>query len=133
DVLERLWIVDPLSAWIPTHNPIARLAKSPKHHLVDPALAVRLLGIGSDALLQGKEAGPPVLREGTLLGHLFESLVTLSVRVYAQSAEAGVYHMRTARGRQEIDLIVERDDQRVLAIEVKLSRSVKDSDVRHLL
>jgi len=132
DVLERLWIVDPVPAWAPTRNPITRLTRSPKHHLVDPALAARLLGIGTDALLSGQEAGPPVPRDGTLLGHLFEALVTLSVRVYAQGAEAGVGHLRTAGGQQEVDLIVEREDQRVVAVEVKLSRAVRDQDVRHL-
>lgn len=133
DTLERLWIVDAVPAWLPTHNPIARLTRSPKHHLVDPALATRLMGIGTDALLKGEETGPPVPRQGTLLGHLFESLVTLSVRAYAQTAEATVRHMRTDGGKREIDLIVERDDQRILAIEVKLSRTVDDHDVRHLL
>jgi predicted AAA+ superfamily ATPase len=72
-------------------------------------------------------------RDGTLLGQLFESLVTLSVRVYAQGAEARVRHLRTKDGRQEIDLIVERADQRVVAIEVKLSATVTDDDVRHLV
>ena len=133
DVLERLWIVDPVPAWVSTRNSIARLAQAPKHHLADPALAARLLGIGAEALLQGEESGPAVPRDGTLLGHLFESLVTLSVRVYAQAAEAGVGHLRTAGGRQEVDLIVERADRRVVAIEVKLSRAVTDDDVRHLL
>lgn len=132
DVLERLWILDPVTAWMPTRNPITRLTRSPKHHLVDPALAARLLGIGAEALLGGEEAGPPVPRDGTLLGHLFESLVTLSVRVYAQAAEAKVGHLRTAGGQQEVDLVVEREDQRVVAVEVKLSRTVDDADVRHL-
>ena len=133
DVLERLWIVDPVPAWAPTRNAVARLTRSPKHHLADPALAARLLGVGEDALLSGQDAGPPVPRDGTLLGHLFESLVALSVRVYAQAAEAGVGHLRTAGGKQEVDLIVERDDRRVVAVEVKLSGSVGDRDVRHLL
>ena len=133
DVLERLWILDPVPAWMPTRNPVARLTRSPKHHLVDPALAARLLGVGEDALLSGQDAGPPVPRDGTLLGHLFESLVTLSVRVYAQAAEAGVGHLRTAGGQQEVDLVVERDDRRVVAVEVKLSAAVDDRDVRHLL
>ncbi|OZC01188.1 ATP-binding protein [Rubricoccus marinus] len=133
DVLERLWIVDPVPAWMPTRNPITRLTRSPKHHLVDPALAARLLGAGEEALLSGDDAGPPVPRDGTLLGHLFESLVTLSVRVYAQAAEAGVGHLRTAGGQQEVDLIVERDDRKVVAVEVKLSGSIADRDVRHLL
>ena len=133
DVLERLWIVDPVPAWMSTRNPVARLTRSPKHHLVDPALAARLLGVGAEALLSGADVGPPVPRDGTLLGHLFESLVTLSVRVYAQAAEATVGHLRTAGGQQEVDLVVEREDRRVVALEVKLSGAVGDRDVRHLL
>lgn len=132
DVLERLWILDPVPAWLPSRNPIARLTSPPKHHLVDPALAARLLGAGVDALLSGEGPGPSIPRDGTLLGHLFESLVTLSVRVFAQSAEAGVGHLRTKAGRHEVDLIVERDDHRVLAIEVKLGQVVTDDDVAHL-
>ena len=68
-----------------------------------------------------------------MLGALFESLVTQSVRVYAQASEARVQHLRTRAGEHEVDLVVERDDQRVLAIEVKLTRTVRDQDVRHLL
>ncbi|MFW6078475.1 MAG: ATP-binding protein [Gemmatimonadota bacterium] len=133
DVLERLWILDPVPAWMPTRNRFARLSGPPKHHLADPALAARLLGVGEDALLEGRAAGPPIPRDGPLLGHLFESLVTLSVRVYAQAAEMEVRHFRTKGGRQEVDLILERDDQRVVALEVKLKRTITDADVKHLL
>lgn len=133
DVLQRLWIVEPVPAWLPTGNRIARLAAPPKHQLVDPALAARLLGVGAAALLEGGAAGPSMPRDGTLLGDLFESLVTLSVRTFAQAAEASVRHLRTHRGEHEVDLIVERDDGRVLAVEVKLTRTVADRDIRHLL
>jgi len=133
EILERLWIVDPVLAWLPTRNHLSRLAQPPKHHLADPALATRLLGLDEDALLSGTESGPEVPRDGTLLGHLFESLVTLSVRVFAQAAEATVRHLRLQGGRREIDLIVERPDQRVLAIEVKLNSTIGVHDVRNLL
>jgi hypothetical protein len=53
--------------------------------------------------------------------------------VYAQAADARVKHLRLQGGRHEVDLIVERADQRVLAIEVKLGGSVAESDVKHLL
>ncbi len=132
DVLERLWIVDALPGWIPSRNQLGRLTQAPKHHLADPALAARLLGVDEDALLQGGPAPGTGPRDGTLLGQLFESLVTLSVRVAAQAAEAGVRHFRTREGRQEIDLIVGRADQRVVAIEVKLGAVVTDDDVVHL-
>ncbi len=132
DVLERLWILDPLPAWLPTRNRLTRLSAPPKHHLADPALTARLLGVDAATLLRGRPAGPPIAREGTLLGALFESLLTLSVRVYAQAAEARTAHLRTWSGAHEIDLIVERG-QRIVAIEVKLGHTPQERDVRHLL
>ncbi len=132
DTLERLWILDPLPAWLPSRSPIARLTRAPKHHLADPALAARLVGATEEGLLRGEAPGPVVPRDGTLAGHLFESLVTLSIRTYAQAAEARAGHLRTAGGKQECDLIIERADGRVVAIEVKLAREVRERDVRHL-
>lgn len=132
DTLARLWIVDPIPAWSPSGNWLARLTAAPKHHLADPALAARLLGADADALLSGSAVGPALPRDGTLVGALFESLVTLCARVYAQAAEASVHHFRTQGGEREVDLIVVRADQRAVAIEVKLSATVTDGDVRHL-
>lgn len=130
--LSALWLLDPVPGWSPTLNPLRRVAQAPKHHLVDPALAARLLGVDVDALLRGRDSGPPALRDGDLAGRLFESLVTLSVRTYAQAAEADVSHFRTRNGDHEVDLIVGRADGRVVAIEVKVAPTVTDDDVRHL-
>jgi uncharacterized protein len=132
DVLERLWILDPVPAWAPTRSHIRRLTLPPKHQLADPALAARLLGVDAGALLSGEPAGPPLPRDGTLLGALFESLVTLSLRVYAQAADAELFHLRTGGGEHEVDLIAQRGDGRIVAIEVKLTRNVGEGDVRHL-
>ncbi|HEY6760871.1 MAG TPA: DUF4143 domain-containing protein [Baekduia sp.] len=132
EVLERLFILDTVDGWKPSRNHVAELALPPKHQLADPALAARLLGASSRSLLAGDAPGPVIPRGGTLLGALFESLVTLSVRVYAQASEASVRHLRTHRGDHEVDLIVERDDGRVVAIEVKLSATPPDDAVRHL-
>ncbi len=131
-VLERLWILDPVPAWQPTRRHLSRLSAAPKHQLADPALAARLLGATAPALLENQELGPPLPRDGTLLGALFESLVTLCVRVYGQHAEARIGHLRTYGGDREVDLIVERQDGRVIAIEVKLKRTIKDADLSHL-
>ena len=131
EMLERLWILDPIPAWLPTRNRLARLSSPPKHHLADPALAARLLGVNVVMLLAGRSAGPAINREGTLAGALFESLVTLNVRVYAQAAEASTAHLRTWSGDREIDLIVERGPN-ILAIEIKLGQTPNEGDVRHL-
>jgi predicted AAA+ superfamily ATPase len=132
DVLAQLYLLDPLPGWLPGRSHFGKAAQAPKHHLADPALAARLLGIGADALLRGHSAGPPVPRDGTLLGALFESLVTLSVRTYAQAAEATVRHFRTRDGAHEADLIIERPDQRIVALEVKLARTADGDAVKHL-
>ncbi|MCY3894132.1 MAG: DUF4143 domain-containing protein [Acidimicrobiaceae bacterium] len=131
-VMEQMWIVEELPAWLPTRSRLRRLAASPKHHLADPALAMSSLGINAEALLGGIATPQVTQRDGTLLGHLFESLVAQSVRVYAQASRARVSHLRTRGGEQEVDLIVERRDGNVVALEVKLTAAVEDSDVRHL-
>ncbi|MDQ3454576.1 MAG: DUF4143 domain-containing protein [Actinomycetota bacterium] len=132
DVLTQLWLVEPVPGWLPGRGTFGRLGQAPKHHLADPALAARLLGVDAAALRAGDEAPGEQLRDGSLLGALFESLVALSVRVYAQAAEARVHHLRTRNGDHEVDLIVERADRRVVALEVKLGQTVGDSDARHL-
>ena len=74
------------------------------------------------------------LRKGSLawLGALFQSLVTLCVRVYAQASEAQIGHLRTWSGDREVNLIVERGRQ-IVAFEVKLGQVVDDRDVRQLV
>src|SRR5664280_1283092 len=53
DALERLWIIEPIPAWTPGRNDLARLALSPKHQVADPALAARLRGATIETLLEG--------------------------------------------------------------------------------
>lgn len=130
--LEQLWMIEEVPAWAPSRNHLRRLATSPVHQLADPALAASLLGVDADALLDGQAGGPAIPCDGTLLGALFESLVTLSVRTYAQANEAHVRHLRTRGGEHEVDLIVERNDGKVVAIEVKLKATIEQSDLRHL-
>ena len=132
DILENLYVFDPLPAWLPTQNHIAELAQAPKHHLVDPALAVSLLGLDAGALLAGERGSPVMPRDGPFLGALFESLALLQLRVFAQASEARCGHLRTHRGEHEVDVIVERHDGKVLAVEMKLSAAVDDDDVEHL-
>lgn len=129
--LQRIFVLDPLEAWIPTFAPLKRLTYTPKHHLVDPAIAARLVGIDKDGLLRG-EGNRVSTVTGTWLGALFESLVTQSVRVYADAAAARVGHLRTKNGNHEIDLIVEGNNRSCVAIEAKLTSTVEDRDVRHL-
>ncbi len=131
DLLERLFVIDPLPAWSPRWTHPGRLGGAPKHHLADPTLVARLLGLDA-AGIEGRlgdrlRPGPP-----TLADSLFESLVALSVRVYAEASGARVGHLRTYRSDHELDLIVERADGRIVALDVRFTGSVDDRDVGHL-
>lgn len=137
DALTALWLLDPVPAWSPRGTGIERLGRAPKHQLADPALAARLLGAGERTLLGSNtdaDRRPEYqrFRGGPLLGALYESLVVLSVRVFAQPLELEVSHLRTHRGEHEVDLILTSDDGDVIAVEVKLAEAVDDRDARHL-
>ena len=130
--LEGLWVVEELPAWLPVRNHLRRLASAPVHQLADPALAARLLETDCDALLEGRDSGHDMARDASLLGALFQSLVTQSVRVYAQANEAKVFHLRTQGGEREIDLIVQGPGGRIVALEVKIAQTASHGDTRHL-
>jgi predicted AAA+ superfamily ATPase len=137
DALSRLWLLDEVPAWQPGRPRLNQLGSAPKHHLADPALAASLLTTNADRLvaaggLGDDDAGLRGLRDGPMLGALFESLVTLSIRTYADALGLETAHLRTHRGDREIDLILHSGDGRVLAVEVKLAAAADDKDARHL-
>jgi predicted AAA+ superfamily ATPase len=136
DALSGLWLLDPTPAWRPTFNLLGRLSGASKHQLADPALACALLRLDAATLLAPgapAAARPPAGRASTLLGALFESLLTLDTKVYAQANNADVHHFRDRNGDHEIDLIVEGPGGRVVALEVKLAATPDDADVQPLL
>lgn len=133
DALAGLWILDPIASWAPTLNRIERLTGAPKHYLADPALACWLLNVDSKALLAGSEGkSGKNLREGTLLGALFEHLVAMSVQTYAQANDCKTFHLRTQGATHEVDLIIESPDGRVVGIEVKLAHDIDTDDTSGL-
>lgn len=131
DILSQLWLLDPVGPWQP-RNAFTRFGTTPKHFLADPALSARLLGLDEQRLLsaQGGQIGSG---DKTRLGSLFEALVALSLRTYAQASEATVSHLRTSKGDHEVDFIIHSGNGATAAFEVKLDRTVDDKDVRHLL
>lgn len=129
--LLSMWLLDPIPAWDDPLHAVGRLTTTAKHHLADPALAAHLLGVTEGSLLL--KANPDGrLRPGTLFGSLFESLVALSVRVYAEVADCTVSHLRSRNGDHEVDLLVTRSDGKTLAIEVKSAPEVAPGDVSDL-
>lgn len=56
----------------------------------------------------------------------------IGVRVYAEAADPRIGHLRTKNTHHEIDLIVEAADRSTIAIEVKLTDTIRPANVKHL-
>ena len=85
----------------PAFNPHIRssasMRKSPKRHLCDTSLAVAVLGLNKESLLNDLK----------YTGFLFESLVTHELNVYAKANDALVYHYKDSYDL-EVDAIVQK-------------------------
>ena len=84
-LLTALQILDPGAAWTPAHDHLRALTRQPKHYLADPAWSARLVRRSATQLLRGYSPDTIVPRDGGFLGGVFESLVALSVRTFAQN------------------------------------------------
>ena len=122
DAGRRLMIIEEVPAWSPQLRSRTRLAGMVKRNLADPSLAVSLLGADAARLRGDLET----------FGFIFESMVLRDVQVYAQAADATVYHYRERSGDLEVDAIVERRDGSWVGIEVKLGSHRIDEAASHL-
>lgn len=124
-LLESVFLVQRLPAWGTTLK--SRATSKPKIHLLDSGVAARLLRV-TPRRLAGRD--PAALTE---LGHLLETFVVGEFRKQASWMDgvAGLGHWRTSDG-DEVDLIIERDDGAIVAIEVKAGSRVAGGDLRSL-
>ncbi|BDQ00838.1 DUF4143 domain-containing protein [Aquiluna sp. KACHI24] len=127
EMMQMLRIIEPVEAFSLSTGPARRVSGSPKHQLADPGLAAALLGVGSRQLLNGLVTNGDRL----VFAQLFESLVALHLRVFADLNQYRLYHYREWDGRREVDYILESRDGKLLLIEVKLS-TPNPGEHRHL-
>lgn len=116
-LLETVFLVHRLPAW--SRNLGQRLVKAPKLHLVDTGLACHLLGADARRLSEDRP----------LLGRLLESFVVGELRkqISWTDPRMTLYHYRTAAG-SEADVVLEKPNGSVAAIEVKASATVAAAD-----
>ena len=123
DALERLMVVEPQPAWSPHLRSRTTLRSTPVRHFVDPSLAV--------AALPMRASPAKLVADLELFGLLFESMVIRDLRIYAQAADAEVFHYREKDGL-EVDAVVEAADGRWAAFEIKLGERWVDDGARNL-
>ena len=119
--LRTVFLVHELPAW--SRNVAAQSIRRPKIYLTDSGLAADLLGADASALTS------PV---SPVLGRLWETFVVGEVarQVASSAVRADLYHFR-AKNQREIDLIIQRPDGRIVAVEIKATVSPTASGLRH--
>ncbi len=122
-LIEGLFLTEQLPAW--SSNRLARLVRTSKRFLVDPAFAGPLVGVDVRS----------VLRSGDLQGRIIDTFVVAQLRPELEVCEPGVtmHHLRQEGGDHEIDLLLEAPDGRVVAIEVKSASAPDRADAKHLI
>jgi len=121
-LFEDLFITERVPAWAPRR--LARLVHAPKRYIVDAGLAARAMRVSPQA----------ILGDGDLLGRTIDGFAMAQLRVEMATMPERYrhHHLRTHAGRQEIDLIIELDGHRVLALEFKATSAPSRRDARHL-
>lgn len=123
--LEAVYLVRRLPAW--GKNLRSRIGTLPKIHIVDSGLAARLLGLTPMRLAT---LNPTAMSE---FGHLLETFVV--GELFKQSTwldeQVQFSHWRTRDG-DEVDLLAEADDGRVVAFEIKAAARVSDDAIRSM-
>lgn len=125
-ILQRLYLLDEVPGWVPPSRSPQRMRIKPKLYFADPSLAVGLLGLSPNALLNDWQT----------FGLIFENLVMRDLLVYAGAlpniGDAAVRYYRDDSSL-EVDAIIERADGSWGAFEVKLSQDKVDDAARNLL
>jgi predicted AAA+ superfamily ATPase len=120
-LLETLFLTSRLEAW--HNNLLKRVITTPKVYVNDSGLLCFLVGADAARLAE----------DGTTAGTVFETFVAMELLRQASWEEQPprLFHYRDRDGR-EVDLVLERRDGSVAAVEVKTAASVSSRDFRGL-
>ncbi|MDF8335508.1 ATP-binding protein [Novosphingobium cyanobacteriorum] len=116
-LLEQVFLIATLQPWFT--NTLKRIVKTPKLHFLDSGLLAAARGLTFDRIKADR---------GTF-GALLESFVFAEVLKLMTASDLRLtpHHYRD-RDTREVDIVLERDDGMVAAIEVKASATVKAGD-----
>lgn len=116
-LLEQVFLTATLPPWFT--NALKRIVKTPKLHFLDSGLLAAARGLTFDRIKADRGA----------FGALLESFVFSEVLKLMTASDLRLtpHHFRD-RDMREVDIVLERDDGMIAAIEVKASATVKASD-----
>lgn len=122
NALKQLFVIDDLPAWSLRLRSKTAIRTTAKRHFSDPSIAAAALGATSKRLFN----------DFNTFGLLFEALCVRDLRVYADSIDGNVFHYRDASGT-EVDVIIQLNDGRWGAIEVKMGAGFIEEASNNLL
>jgi len=122
EVLEWMFIVKRIHPYVKNRAKRQTL-EMPKLHMVDTGLACHLLGIKKKQQLL----------DSSFYGGLLESFVVMELFKQMAWAEefVQIYHFRDKR-KNEVDIVLELSDSRIVGIEVKASSTIREQDFKGL-
>ncbi len=120
-LLDTLFLTTRLEAW--NTNLLSRVVKTPKAYITDSGLLCHLIGADTARLVG----------DGALAGMAFETFAAMELhrQIAWQDNPPRLFHYRDRDGR-EVDLVLERRDGSIAAVEVKTAASASSSDFRGL-
>ena len=120
--LRMVFLVHELPAW--TRNLTARVVKRPKLYLADTGLAAALINVYPGALQPATALATGALLETFAANEVARQLAASGEPLY-------LHHYRDSAGH-EVDLVIERADGSVVAVEVKGTASPATNHLKHL-
>lgn len=126
DVLASLYLLDPIAGWAPPARSPKRFQTKSRYYLADPSLAVAILELDPESLVQDFQT----------LGLVFENLCVRDLMVYARALPGSrLTPLRYYRddANLEVDVIVESHGGAWGAIEIKVGSDKVDQAAKNLL
>lgn len=116
-LLEQVFLIASLPPWYT--NALKRIVKTPKLHFLDSGLLASARGLNFERIKARRE----------LFGALLETFVFSEILKLMTASDLRLtpYHFREQQMR-EVDIVLERDDGMIAAIEIKASATVKSAD-----
>ncbi len=122
EALDRLFLLDNQRPFEPSVRSSLRIKQGEKRHFCDPSLACALLGMTPKKLLGDLNT----------FGFIFEAMVEHDLKIYAQSFGGKLYHYQDYQNN-EIDAVIELNDGRWCAFEIKLGAYKIDEAAENLI
>lgn len=120
--LKRLYVIDDIPAWSPSIRSVSAIRSSNKKGFSDPSIAVAVLGLTSEDLLN----------DPNTFGFFFESLCLRDLKIYSTSLGGTISYYHDRYGL-ECDAVLHLNNGKYALIEMKLgSREIQDG-ANHLL